>query len=257
VQSEDDYSPAFISILVAAIEIDVVGHRLADTFEAASLEAINIFCDQHPNEVVGYPIGLFPAADSRDPEWTFRVSHFGHLLGDLIEEKLCATVRFMNAQYRHQILQCCGMSQMTSIAQGYRRNINRQIIQIEELQATITAKDEVIAQRDETITHREDQIIESYTLIIQRNTVIEFLQEQVHDLTLELGDAIAHIGMLHEQPAPPVAPKESKSEDEEEDPEEIEGASNLDSEHGDSEPNPQPNRSSSGSQSSVCDLDDF
>jgi hypothetical protein len=52
----------------------VVGHRLADTFEAAALEAINIFCDQHPNEVVGYPIGLFPAADSRDPEWTFRVT---------------------------------------------------------------------------------------------------------------------------------------------------------------------------------------
>jgi hypothetical protein len=29
--------------------------------------------------------------------------------------------------------------------------------------------------------------------------------------------------MLHEQPAPPVAPEESESEDEEEDPEEIEG----------------------------------
>jgi hypothetical protein len=155
------------------INIDVVGHHLADTFEAAALEAINIFCDQHPNEVVGYPIGLFPAADSRDP-------------------------KFMNAQYRHQILQRRGMSQMTSIAQGYRKNINWQITQIEELQATITAKDEVIAQRDETITHREDQIIESDTLIIQRNTIIEFLQEQVHDLTLELGDAIAHIGMLHE-----------------------------------------------------------
>jgi hypothetical protein len=51
----------------------------------------------------------------------------------------------MNAQYHHQILQRHGMSQMTSIAQGYHRNINRQITQIEELQATITAKDEVIA----------------------------------------------------------------------------------------------------------------
>jgi hypothetical protein len=60
----------------------VVGHYLADTFEAAALEAINIFCDQHPDEVARYPIGLFPTADSRDPEWTFRVSHFGHLLGD-------------------------------------------------------------------------------------------------------------------------------------------------------------------------------
>jgi hypothetical protein len=235
----------------------VVGHRLADTFEAAALEAINTFCEQHPNEVVGYPIGLFPAVDSRDLEWTFRVSHFGHLLGDLTEGTLRATVRFMNAQYRHQILQRRDMSQMTSIAQGYCRNFNRQITQIEELQATITAKDEVIAQRDATITHREDQIIKSDALIIQHNTVIEFLQEQVHDLTLELGDAIAHIGMLHEQLAPPVAPEESESEDEEEDPEEIEGVSNLDSEHGDPKPNPPPNRSSSSSQSSVGNLNDF
>jgi hypothetical protein len=178
-------------------------------------------------------------------------------LGDLTEETLRATVRFMNAQYRHQILQCHGMGQMTSIAQGYHRNINRQITQIEELQATIIAKDEVIAQRDETITHREDQIIESDTLIIRRNTVIEFLQEQVHDLTLELDDAIAHIDMLHEQSIPPVAPEESQSEDEEEDLEEIEGVSDLYSEHGDPEPNPQCNRSSSSSQSSVGNLDDF
>jgi hypothetical protein len=141
---------------------------------------------------------------------------------------------------------------MTSIAQGYRRNINRQITQVEELQATITAKDEVIAQGDETITHREDRIIESDALIIQCNTVIEFLQEQVHDLTLELDNAITHIGMLHQQPTPPVAPEESKSEDEEEDPKEIEGVSDLDSEHGDPEPNPQPNHSSSGNQSSVA-----
>jgi hypothetical protein len=168
-------------------------------------------------------------------------------LGDLTEETLRATIRFMNAQYCHQILQRHGMSQMTSIAQGYHRNINQQITQIEELQATITAKDEVIAQWDKTITHREDQIIESDTLIIQHNTIIEFLQEQVHDLTLELDDAIAHINMLHEQPVPPIAPEESESEDEEEDPEEIEGVSDLDSEHGYPEPNPQPNHFSSGS----------
>jgi uncharacterized coiled-coil protein SlyX len=139
---------------------------------------------------------------------------------------------------------------MTSIAQGYHRNINRQITQIEDLQAMITTKDEVIAQQDKTITHREDQVIE-------RNTIIEFLHEQVHDLTLELDNAIAHINMLHEQPVPPVTPEESESEDEEEDPEEIEGVSDLDFEHGDPEPNPQPNRSSSGSQSSVGNLDDF
>jgi hypothetical protein len=90
-QSEDDYSQASITIPVAA-------HR---DWCGWSPSSRHIFCDQHPDEVARYPIGLFPATDSRDPEWTFWVSHFGHLLGDLTEETLHATVRFMNAQYHH------------------------------------------------------------------------------------------------------------------------------------------------------------
>jgi hypothetical protein len=39
----------------------VVGYHLVDTIETAALEAIHIFCNQHPMEVAGYPIGLFPA----------------------------------------------------------------------------------------------------------------------------------------------------------------------------------------------------
>jgi hypothetical protein len=163
----------------------------------------------------------------------------------------------MNAQHHYQILQHHGMNKLTSIVQSHHKYIDQQVTQIEELQATITTKDEVIAQRDETITHREDQILESDTVIIQRNTIIEFLQEQVHNLTLELVDAIAHINVLHEQPAPPDVPEEPKSEDEGEDPEETKGISDLDSEHGDPEPNPQPIHSSSGSQPFVGNLDNF
>jgi hypothetical protein len=62
---------------------------------------------------------------------------------------------------------------------------------------------------------------------------------------------------FHEQPVPPVVPEESESEEEEEDPEEIEGESSLDSEHGDPAPNLQTNHSSSGSLSSVGNLDDY
>ena len=85
--------------------------------------------------------------------------------------------------------------------------------------------------------------------------MIAFLQEQDHELQLELGDAMDHIGMLHEQPIPPVVPAELAAE--EEDPEEIEGVSEIDSEHAPAEPNPQPDDSSSGSASSVGNLDDF
>jgi hypothetical protein len=59
----------------------------------------------------------------------------------------------MNAQHHYQILQHRGMNQLTSIAQNHHRNLDQQVTQIEELQSTITAKNEVIAQRDETIIH--------------------------------------------------------------------------------------------------------
>jgi hypothetical protein len=60
--------------------------------------------------------------------------------------------------------------------------------------------------------------------------------------------------MLHEQLVHPVV-DEFESEEEEEEPEEVEGVSEIDSEHGD--PALSPHHSSSGSQSSVGNLDDL
>jgi hypothetical protein len=116
----------------------------------------------------------------------------------------------------------------------------------------VTEKDGIIAARNGTIHHREDQINESDAIITQRNTIIEFLQELINDLILEIDDAHAHINELQQQPAPPAVPA---PEEEEEDPEEIEGVSEIDSEHGD--PVISPHHSSSGSQSSVGNFDDF
>ena len=87
---------------------------------------------------------------------------------------------------------------------------------------------------------------------MQRNTLIGFLQGQVHELQADWADALAHIGMLQEQLDVPAEPAAA-----EEDPEEVEGVSDLDSEHALAEPNPQPDDSSSGSASSVGNLDDF
>ncbi|PVH34075.1 hypothetical protein PAHAL_8G132600 [Panicum hallii] len=64
------------------IEVDVVGHRIVDTIEGAALEAIYLFCNQHPREVVGQPIGLFSTTDPNDPEWNLRVVPEGHRLED-------------------------------------------------------------------------------------------------------------------------------------------------------------------------------
>jgi hypothetical protein len=70
----------------------------------------------------------------------------------------------------------------------------------------VTQKDEIIAVRDETILHREDQINESDHIITQRNTIIEFLQEQIHDQILAADDAQAQLEELQQPPIPPVAP---------------------------------------------------
>jgi hypothetical protein len=180
------------------IEVDVVGYRLVDTIETAALEAIHIFCNQHPMEVAGHPIGLFPTIDSSDPEWNFRIAHYGHMLGDLAEKTLRGTIRFMNVQHHYQILLHRGMGQLTGVAQGHYRNADRQVTQIVELQALVTEKEEIIAEREETIIHREDQINESDAIITQRDTIIEFLQEQVHDLILKVNDAHAHIDELQQ-----------------------------------------------------------
>jgi hypothetical protein len=75
-----------------------------DTFEAAALKAITTFCEQHPEEVTAYPIGLFPAVFAHDAEWNYRTNYFRHLVGSFAEETLRAVIRYMNAQYRFQSL---------------------------------------------------------------------------------------------------------------------------------------------------------
>ena len=86
--------------------------------------------------------------------------------------------------------------------------------------------------------------------------MIEYLQEQVQDLTLELNDANAYIEFLQVPPVPPEIP-EPPAGNEGEDPEEIEGVSDLDSEHEGLEPEAQNSDPYLGSDSLVGNLDDL
>jgi hypothetical protein len=234
------------------IEVKVMGYRIMDTIEAAALEAIYRFCIQHPKEVAGKPIGLFSTTNPDEPEWNLRIVPESHRLDGPPEEALQGMMRFMNVQYHYHLLLRRELGRAIYIARGHYREADRQNTQVDRLQALVTQKDEIIAARDETIHHREDQINESDHIITQRDTVIEFLQAQIHDLILEVDDANAHINELQQQLVPPAAPA---PEAEEEDPKEIEGASGIDSEHGD--PVISPHHFSSGSQSSVGNFDDF
>jgi hypothetical protein len=80
------------------IEVDVVGYRIVDTIEVAALEAIYLFCNQHPREVAGQPIGLFLTTVPNDPEWNLKVVPESHRLEGSAEETLRGTIRFMNVQ---------------------------------------------------------------------------------------------------------------------------------------------------------------
>jgi hypothetical protein len=235
------------------IEVNVIGYRIVDTVEAVALEAIYRFCIQHPKEVAGKPIGLFSTTNPDEPKWNLRIVPESHRLDGPPEEALQGMMRFMNVQYHYHLLLRRELGRAIYIARGHYREADRQNTQVDQLQALVTQKDEIIAARDETIHHREDQINESDHIIPQRDTVIEFLQAQIHDLILAVDDAQAHIEELQQPPIPPVA--RAVPEAEEEDPEEIEGVSELDSEHGD--PVISPHHSSSGSQSSVGNFDDF
>ena len=73
---------------------------------------------------------------------------------------------------------------------------------------------------------------------------------------MELDDANAYIEFLQVQPMPPDI-SDQLEENGEEDPEEIEGVSDLDSEHEGLEPEAQSKDLSLGSESSVGNLDDF
>ena len=137
------------------------------------------------------------------------------------------------------------MDQVIDLAQSFQRGLRLKDVQIEGLQDAVAGRDNAIAQF-------EHQAMEHGAELEQRNTVIGFLQAQVNELQADWDDALAHIGVLQGQldaPAEPAA--------EDEDPEEMEGVSDLDSEHALAEPNPQPDDSPSGSASSVGNLDDF
>ena len=102
------------------IEIVVIGYRLVDAFETAALKAITTFCEHHPEEVAAYPIGLFPAVNAGNAEWLFTTTHFGHLVGDVVEETIQVVTRYMNAQSHYQILQQRHMEQVTDLAQTFQ-----------------------------------------------------------------------------------------------------------------------------------------
>ena len=128
-----------------------------------------LFCEHHLEEVAAHPIGLFPAVSAGDAEWQFRITHFGHLVGDVADETIHAVTRYMNTQSHYQILQQRHMDQVIDSAQSFQRGLRLRDIQIQGLQDAVAGRDQAIAQF-------EHQALEHGAEIVQRDTVIGFLQ---------------------------------------------------------------------------------
>ena len=84
-------------------------------------------------------------------------------------------IRYMNAQSHYQIFQQGHMDQVMDLAQTFQRGLSLRDTQIQGL-------NEAVAGRDNAIAQYELQVMEHGAEIVQRNTVIAFLQEQVHEL---------------------------------------------------------------------------
>jgi hypothetical protein len=130
-----------------------MGYRIVDTIEGAALEAIYLFCNQHPREVAGQPIGLFSTIDPKESEWNLRVMPKSHRLEGPTEETLRGMMRFVNVQYHYQMLLRREMGQLVHAARSHFREADRLITQVDQLRALAIEKDGIIAARNETIQH--------------------------------------------------------------------------------------------------------
>jgi hypothetical protein len=85
-----------------------------------------------------------------------------------------------------------------------------------------------IGDRDARIGQLEGQVQTLETTVGEHEAMIKFLEEQIHDLNIELEDANGHIDMHHAQQAALHAPLNMMDVDSDEEPVEMEGVSDLD-----------------------------
>ena len=112
------HAPQPIPALWSSVELEVVGHRLLDTWELAAMRALTRFCSLHLEAITVAPIGIFPAEQPNDPNWHSHVSHLGFLQRHALAETITMMVRCMNALYRWQVLQGRALSQVIGTAQN-------------------------------------------------------------------------------------------------------------------------------------------
>jgi hypothetical protein len=190
----------------ASLELEVVGHRLLDTWELAAMKALNKFCAKNYAAVTLAPIGLFPAEQPNDPNWLSRIGHTGYLQENIVAETISMSVKCMNALYRLQTLQGNAMAQIIGSAQTSHDMVNARNEQIRDLNAHVDQLEGQVQERD--------------TLLGERDADLALLEQKFNALQIQLDNALDHIEVLEALQA--------QLEAMEEEPQEVQGVSGLD-----------------------------
>lgn len=221
------------------LNLEVIGHRLADTWESAALKTLTTFCSQHPVEIVMDPIGLFPLEQADDPMWVDHIQH-AEVLGFIWpKEVIHTTTRCMTALFRLLTQQSAAIASLSDLAQANQMMGDNRDAQIAELTARVG--------------ELEVEVEEVCDDLNERIGLVDMLEDQVHDLQIELADANKEIQQLQlglSQEAPPDLIDLDAAE-----PEIVEGVFEINFKS--AAPQMAGYESLGDSQSSVGNLDDF
>ena len=260
------------------LDVNMVGHRFADTVEVAALRVLTSFCGHHPQAIVLAPVGLFPSTNMDDPAWLDRLDHLqaAAIHAGPVFMAYWQT-RYVNALYRLQLFQQRAVRELS--AQSTDHYLSHQLLQVgfgdlsremadaedslahrqtrieeleaqvEELQARVTHRDEQREEMLEHIAEMEQARIQHLQALVQMENELEEMHVELHDAQqlIEVLQQGGPQGMEIDAPAPPPA---------EEDPDMVQGVSGMDILSGVPR-TPQAPASPAESEASVNNLDDF
>ena len=128
------------------LDIEAIGHRLADTWELAAIRALTTFCDWHPVVITLASIGLFLTVQGNDPRWQDWVHSRDYLADFCAHETIWTSIQCMNALYHLQALQNKVLTQLVDLAGAYHTMATNRDEQIQELEKEIEHRDTQIGQ---------------------------------------------------------------------------------------------------------------
>jgi hypothetical protein len=173
-----------------SLDSETVGFRTDDTTEAAAMKTLTTFYGHHPLEMVMHPLGLFPAEKKDDPMWCNHVSHVKDVWAmypDLVGR---ITVQCMSALYRLRALQSDAMAHLANHAQTTKLTLKSREDFVVDLSSELVEKDLQVERLSQRITTFEQQVE-------IRDSTIDVLENQLHDVQQELEEANDHLDMHH------------------------------------------------------------